>query len=376
MPDPLADLQHDSELLDSLRLQLIAGIGPRLQQALLERFGHPREVLEASLDELRQVPGIGPKLATAVLAGRRPEAAEAELERCRTLGVRLLRKNTEGYPTRLAEICDAPSILYCRGELLPRDGLSVAIVGSRRCTLYGQQQAERLAGALARAGVTVVSGLARGIDSAAHRGALAADGRTVAVLGTGLANIYPPENVELADRICTQGALLSESPLDQQPVPGIFPQRNRIISGMSLGVIVIEASRTSGSLHTARHALEQNREVFAVPGRIDSLASEGCHDLIRDGAALVRNVDDVLEALGPLTAPVRTAAQEVVHNPRELTLNDQEREVLNQVGCEPVHIDQMVQATRLETARVLQTLTVLEMKRLIRRLPGGLVCRY
>jgi DNA processing protein len=271
----------------------------------------------------------------------------------------------------LSEICDPPHVLYCRGEIQSRDRLAIAIVGARRCTVYGRQQAERLADGLARAGVTIVSGLARGIDASAHRGALAAGGRTFAVMATGLAQLYPPEHAGLADEVAASGALLSESRLDQVPVAGLFPQRNRIISGLSLGVIIVEASRKSGALHTARHAMEQGREVFAVPGRIDSLASEGCHDLIRDGATLVRGVDDVLEALGPLVEPVKTEGNGAVHDPRELTLNDQERAVLAHVLADPTQVDEIVRGAGLDSSRVLSTLTVLEMKRMIRRLPGG-----
>jgi DNA processing protein len=241
--------------------------------------------------------------------------------------------------------------------------------------LYGRQQAERLAAALARAGMTIVSGLARGIDAAAHRGALAAGGRTIAVCATGLANLYPPEHKDLAKDIVAAGAVISESPLDRGPSRGIFPQRNRIISGISLGVIIVEASRQSGALHTARHAMEQGREIFAVPGRIDSLASCGCHDLIRDGATLVRDVDDVLQELGPLLQPVARSEGDVVQSPRELTLSDQEREVLNLLSTDPQHIDEVVAASSLETSRVLSTLTALEMRRLIRRLPGGMLVR-
>lgn len=376
MPDASAESAADPALLDILRLQLISGVGPRLQQVLLERFGTPRGILDAPFDALREVPGIGPKISSAIMAAREGRGAEAEWARCRELGVRLLPKEDAAYPSRLREICDPPSLLYCRGELLPRDGLSIGIVGSRRCTIYGQQQAERLAGALARAGLTIVSGLARGIDAAAHRGALAAGGRTIGVLATGVAKVYPPEHAELATQIASQGAVVSEASLEQQPLPGVFPQRNRIISGLSLGVIIVEATRTSGSLHTARHAMEQGRDVFAVPGRIDSLASEGCHDLIRDGATLVRNVDDILEQLGPLATPVRTSETETVHHPRELELNEHERRVLNAVPADPVHLEEVVQATNLEASQVLQTLLVLEMKRLIRRLPGGTLCRY
>ena len=186
---------------------------------------------------------------------------------------------------------------------------------------------------------------------------------------------YPPEHAELAEQIVQQGALLTESPMLQAPVPGLFPQRNRIISGLSLGVIVIEAGRHSGALHTARHAMEQNRDLFAVPGRIDSEASHGCLDLIRDGAALIRGVEDVLEALGPLTKPVKTTPTETVHQPRELQLSDQERIVLNQITLEPIAIDDILRSVSLESSRVLATLTVLEMRKLIRRLPGGFLIR-
>jgi DNA processing protein len=291
------------------------------------------------------------------------------------LGIELVTREDSRFPKPLAQICDPPAVLYCRGTLETRDDLAIAIVGSRRCTVYGRQQAEKLAGALARAGLTIVSGLARGIDGAAHEGALAAGGRTIAVMGTGLANIYPPEHKPLAERVAAQGAVVAESSLDQAPLPGLFPQRNRLIAGMCLGVVVIEATRNSGALHTVRHATEQGREVFAVPGRIDSLASEGCHDLIRDGATLVRHPDDVLQALGPLVAPVRSGDGETVRSARELSLDPQERQILNLVTSDPIHVDEVLRRAEIEASRVLATLTVLEMRRLVRRLPGGHYCR-
>ena len=342
-----------------------------MQQALLQRFGSPAGVLAASSAELQQVDGVGPKLAGAILERADRSAAEIEFNKCREMGIGLITRESTSYPRLLSEICDPPSLLYCRGTLAPQDELAVAIVGSRRCTLYGKQQAERLGGMLAHAGMTVVSGLARGIDAAAHQGALAAGGRTLAIAATGLANVYPPEHVELAEKVAAQGANLSESPLGQKPLSGLFPQRNRIISGLSLGVVIVEASRRSGALHTARHAMEQGRDVFALPGRVDSLASEGCHDLIRDGALLVRHVDDILEGLGPLVEPVRDAAEREVHSPREMTLNDQEREILAHVTLDPIHVDHILRETELDSSRVLATLTVLEVKRHIRRLPGG-----
>lgn len=365
----------DSNTLAALRLNLVAGVGPRTQQSLLAQFGSPAAVFAASEEQLLDVDGIGPKLAASILAARHSQTAEKEWARCREMGITLIPRGSTGYPTPLAQICDPPGVLYCQGTFEARDELALAIVGSRRCTLYGRQQAEKLAGALARAGITIVSGLARGIDASAHQGAMAAGGRTIAVLGTGLANIYPPEHIELSRQVARQGALIAETNLDQAPLPGLFPQRNRIISGLSIGVIVVEATRNSGALHTVRHAMEQGREVFAVPGRIDSLASEGCHDILRDGATLVRHVDDILQALGPLVAPIQSEPGKTVRSARELTLDPQEREVLQLVTVDPIHVDEILRGASIETSRVLATLTVLEMRRLVRRLPGGHYCR-
>ena len=365
----------DAELLDLLRLNLVSGLGPRLYSLLLARFGSPAGILSAAGGELLEVDGVGPKLSSAIALSRTNGQAEQELAAVRAQDIQLLVRGQPSYPRLLQEVCDAPPLLYCRGDLQPADELAVAIVGSRQCTLYGRQQAERFAAALARAGITVISGLARGIDAAAHRGALSAGGRTIAVSATGLNSLYPPEHAELAGEIVAQGATVSESPLDRGPSRGVFPQRNRIIAGMSLGVIIIEANRKSGALHTARHAMEQGREVFALPGRVDCLASQGCLDLIRDGVTLLRTPDDVLEALGPLMQPVKRADGDVIHVPRELNLSEQERTILNQVASDPLHVDQVLAACELETSRVLATLTILEMKRLVRRLPGGYLVR-
>ena len=366
----------DRELIDVLRLNLVPGLGPRTYQLLLERFGSPRGILRASVSQLQEVQNVGPKLAMSLVTHGTESAALEELARTRAAGVSLFVRDTAAYPTSLGRIPDPPTVVYCQGTLVEADGLAIAVVGSRHCTTYGRQQANRLAQALARTGITVVSGLARGIDAEAHRGALEGGGRTIAVCATGLNTIYPPEHVELAAAVAKQGCLLTESPMDQSPKSGLFPQRNRIISGLSLGVVLIEAGRSSGALHTARHAMEQNREVFAMPGRVDSLASLGCLDLIRDGATLIRDVDDVLSALGPLVAPIQRTATEVVRKPAELTLSDQERTILNLVSAESIPVDEVIRAANIEVSRVLSTLTVLEMKRLVRRLPGGFVVRY
>ncbi|MCA9020842.1 MAG: DNA-processing protein DprA [Planctomycetaceae bacterium] len=367
--------ESDQSLLELIQLNLIRGVGPRIRRTLLDQFGSPVQILNAPRQELLNVPGIGTKLADAIIYREAKSTAEDELRRCRENGYQILFEDLPEYPSLLREMPDPPSLLYCNGNLLPEDELAVAIVGSRKCTHYGLQQAEKIAAALARAGITIVSGLARGIDQAAHTGALKAGGRTIAVMATGLAHIYPPEHRELAQAVASQGAIVTEFPLDQAPVAGLFPQRNRIISGFSMGVVLIEAGRKSGALHTARHAYEQGREVFAVPGRIDHPASAGCHDLIRDGAMLVRDVDDILEGLGPAKTPVMTAQNREVHTPRELSLSEFERDVLNLVTLEPQHLNEIVQSSELDSSRILSTLTILEMRKVVKRLPGGFLVR-
>jgi DNA processing protein len=355
-------------------LSRVHGLGPRLTTVLLDHFGSAGTVLQQPREILLQMNGVGPAVADRIIQSD-PREAVQYLNRCRESSVDLYQPCDTQYPAQLVEIIDSPALLHCRGSLQDQDQLAIGIVGSRRCTPYGIQNAGRLAGALVRAGFTIVSGLARGIDAAAHRGALAANGRTIAVLATGVESIYPPEHSELAMQICDHGALVSECPLDQKPRRGLFPQRNRVISGMCQGVIIVEATRRSGALHTARHAMEQGREVFAVPGPVESLTSEGCHDLIRDGVTLIRNVDDVLDQLGPLTTPAKPDAERTVHHPREMVLNPQESEILNAITTTSTPIDDVVRATQLDPSRVLATLTVLEMRRFVRRLPGNMVIR-
>lgn len=365
----------DPEIFDTLRLSLTRGLGPIAQTRLRHRFGAASEIFQASREELLAVEGIGPKLVARIQKQKDSDQVFEEFESCQQLGVKLIRLEDDLYPDGLSEIPDPPQLLYVRGNLNDGDRLGIGIVGSRRCTLYGRQQAERFARELASAGITIISGLARGIDACAHRGAMEGNGRTLAVLGTGVGHIYPPEHEPLAEEVIACGALISEACLRQAPVPGLFPQRNRIISGLSQGVLIVEAARNSGALHTARHALEQGRDVFVIPGRLDSAASEGCHDLIRDGAQLVRHVDDILETLGPLTQPTVTTEGKTVLTPRELNLNDQERALLDLIPLEPGTVDELLRSSSLDDARILATLTVLEMKRLIRRLPGGFVVR-
>ncbi len=361
----------DDELLDLIRLTMVPGVGPQTARALLAKFGSAGRVLSASLANLRAVTNVGPKLAERIAQAEREHDATAELDLCRRMGVTIVPRGDPGYPPSLENIPDPPSLLYVKGQVEPRDQLAVAVVGSRHCTPYGARVAERLAGALARVGITVVSGLARGIDAAAHRGALKAGGRTLAVLANGLATVYPPEHEDLARAVAEGGAMLSEMPMRQSPLAGLFTQRNRVIAGLSLGVVVVEATPRSGSLSTAHHAMEQNREVFAVPGPVDSLSSRGCHRLIRDGARLVETVDDILEELGPLVKEVRPAPDEPpVRHPAELALTDVERSLLGRLDDTPTGVDDLIAATGLTAAQVMATLSVLEMKRMVRRQPG------
>ncbi len=373
--DDFAGPRADRGRLDLLCLTMVPGVGPLTCRALLDRFGTATRVLDAPTSSLRDVPNVGPKLAGALRSARQDFDPTAELAEARRLGVAIVARGEPGYPPPLEQLVDAPPLLYVRGAIEPRDPLAIAIVGARHATPYGLRIADRLAAGLARVGITVVSGLARGIDAAAHRGALRAGGRTLAVLGNGLGAIYPPEHEDLARSVAGSGALLSESALGVLPLPGMFPQRNRLIAGLSLGVVVVEAATRSGSLSTATHAAEQNREVFAVPGPVDSLQSRGCHALIRDGAKLVETIDDILEELGPLAAvlPADPGEPEAAR-PAHLPLNDQERAILGLLATDrATGADELIAATGLTASQVMATLSVLEVRRLVRRVPGGFV---
>jgi DNA processing protein len=364
-----------------VRLACVPGIGSRLRRLLLERFGTPQRVFAATPAEIASVGRIGPKLAAAIPALADSAIADDVIALCRKRSVDILLEGRAGYPPLLSRIDDPPGLLFVRGAILPQDSLSVAIVGARHATAYGLKVAEQLGASLARAGYTVVSGLARGIDAAAHRGAMQAGGRTIAVLGSGVLNVYPPEHAELACEVIDSGALISELPPLTEPNVGTFPQRNRIVSGLSLGVVVVQAADRSGALITARLATEQGREVFAVPGAIDCRMSRGCHQLIRDGAKLVASVDDILEEFGPLFETATTADGRVVNSAAELQLGDIEQQVL--AACDalaggaskPVAIDDLVDSSGLAASQVLATIGVLEMRRLIRRLPGSQIVR-
>ncbi len=371
----LIDHSPQPDIRSILRLSMVSGVGPRIRQALLDRFETAANVFTAAPSELRGVPGVGPKVCQAIVFAKTGIDVDAELQRCHDHNIQLVFDHEEAYPDSLRELPDPPGVIFIKGDLQPHDTMAIAIVGTRHASNYGKAQARRLASELSRAGMTIVSGLARGIDVAAHRGALEAGGRTIAVLGSGLLSIYPPEHKDLAEKIAKQGAVISELPPKQQPAKGNFPQRNRIVSGLSLGVIVVEAAERSGASITARLAAEQNREVFAVPGRVDQRTSRGCHRLLKEGACLVESVDDVLESLGPLFEAVPDADGQMVHHPAELQLNDQERKVLAAIEKDPTSIDQIVVSCGLQVSQVLATISVLEMRRLIQRVSGNLVQR-
>jgi DNA processing protein len=361
----------DSETRDLLALHLLPGLGPRLTKALLERFGSAASVLKASASELRAVPHIGDHLAQKLVEAMRALNIEPELELLQKHQVRVVPAHSSEYPASLKTIADPPGLLYVRGSLDAADQNAVAIVGSRHCTSYGRRIAERLAEELARAGWTVISGLARGIDAAAHRGALNAGGRTLAVLAGGLSQIYPPEHADLADEVAESGAIVSESPMAMAPMSGMFPARNRLISGMSRGVVVVEAAHKSGALLTARHAAEQGRDVFAVPGPVDSPASGGTLQLLKDGAILARNAEDILSVWG--AAPRRAGVTPGSSLPEKAkpSLVGVQQQVWEALGQEAVHADELVQRLGVGVSELGTTLMMLEMQGVVRRLPGN-----
>jgi DNA processing protein len=366
-----------AELRDLLTLSLVPGVGPRLTAALLERFGSAAAALRASIADLSAIPFITPRLAESIQQASQRSDVDGEVQRLERHSVRLIALDSPEYPQSLKNINDPPYLLYARGALSAADANAVALVGSRHCTDYGRRVAARLATGLVRAGVTVISGLARGIDGAAHRAALEAGGRTLAVLAGGLSRIYPPEHTELAREVEASGALLTESKMDQGPLAGLFPVRNRIISGLSKVVVLIEAAEKSGALITASHAADQGRTVMAVPGSVESASSGGTNDLIRKGAVLCRSVEDILEELhgvSAMAAAEKKAASAPAPPPAPSGpppgLDEEQRRIW-QALTEACHLDQLVQRLGLGVPQLSGTLMMMEMKKVVRRLPGN-----
>jgi len=339
---------------------LVPGIG-RVRIGQLESyFGNLENAWQAGPFELKQADLD--KSAIRAITSRRPEVSlEAEMEKLERYGVTVVTCHDEDYPSRLKEIHDYPPLLYIRGTLLPEDEWCLAVVGTRRATVYGRQVTEEIVADLARNRITIASGLAKGIDTVAHRSTLEAGGRSLAIFACGLDSVYPSENSELARRIMQQGALISEYPLGTKPRADNFPRRNRIMSGLSLGVLVVEAGETSGAMITARLALEQNREVFAIPGSILSPVSKGTNHLIQDGAKLVRDYTDILEELN-LTAVARQIEMKEIIPP-----SDTESLLIRHLTAEPVHIDEVCRSSGLPVATVSSTLAMMELKGLIKQ---------
>jgi len=379
--------QHSVDIEKWLKLIRLDNVGPTTFGKLIKHFGSVDRALGTSVSELAKIDGIGFKTAEQIAATRDKFDTTAELDLADKLGVWIIHLDDKRYPPVLKQIYDPPPVLYIKGSLTRRDNLCISIVGSRRCSIYGQEQSSRLAHFLASAGFTICSGMARGIDTAAHQGALSAKGRTIAVQGCGLANIYPPENKKLFGLIVESGACISELPLQYEPLSENFPPRNRIISGLSLGTIVVEAGSNSGALITARAALENNREVMAVPGKIDSPLSKGTHLLIKQGAKLIESVEDVMEALGYIgqqlqnhTTEAAVKASEKIETPlfdaSQLNLSDYEKTIYDYLTKEPSHIDQIIAETDQEPGVINAGLISLRLKGLIKQLPGNLFMKH
>ena len=357
------------DLRSWLILQNVPGIGPSRFRAAVERLGSPGAVLRASIRELMSVPGINEKTAATIRHYRDTQEIDRQLTAMERADARAISWLDPEYPERLREIHHLPPVLFIRGTLTPSDAHSLAIVGSRSATAYGRMMAERLARDLSARGITLVSGMARGIDSLAHRAALSGGGRTLAVLGCGVDVVYPPENAELQKGIIRHGAVISEFPMGTRPEGPNFPRRNRIISGLSLGVIVIEAGEGSGALLTAEYARDQNREVFAVPGNVNVPKSRGTNELIKQGAKLVGGVEDVLEELTGILVE-QTAPRPPAPIPPDLPPD--ERSVLEVLSETPKHIDTICAEINFEPGRTLAALLSLELSGRVRQQSGKL----
>jgi len=353
-----------------ISLNMMERVGPVSVRSLVSALGSATAIFEAGPQDLAAVPEVSRDVVQAIINQRHALDWRQEMSRAASQGVRIVTWVDEEYPEPLRAIHDPPLALYVRGTLRASDRQSIAVVGTRRPTHYGREIAAQLASQLARAGFTIVSGMAEGIDAAAHRAALKSNGRTLAVLGGGMNRLYPPSHAELSEAIAAAGAVLSEFPMDRPPDRTTFPIRNRIVSGLSKGVVVVEAGLKSGAMITARMALEQGRQVFAVPGRVDSSASQGCHALIREGAPLVTGAADILSEFEILLPAVGTSFQEARSRPQ---LSAEEAVILDCLSGGEMDVDTLIRSSGLSAAAVNALLVSLEMKRLVRVLPGRMV---
>ncbi|GAB6268238.1 MAG: DNA-processing protein DprA [Smithella sp.] len=358
-----------------IALKSIPGVGNITFPALMDKFGSISDIFTAPLSELRIIPGISQNTATAIAGFKNWDKIKEELELLDKNKINVITCQDKLYPAKLLNIYDRPPLIYVRGNLKNED-INIAIVGSRMASTYGKYTTEKISRELALKGLTIVSGMARGIDSTAHRGAITAHGRTIAVLGSGLDVIYPPENKKLFDDIIQNGAVISEFPPGTPPLSANFPTRNRIISGMSYGVVIIEAGEKSGSLITARLALEQGREVFAVPGSIDSAGSRGTNKLIKQGAILIENIDDILEEIMPqiefttaLKTP-RASGPAIIEKKSHEILDEVDQKIFDFVSRGRIHIDDLISSTGLPSSGILSALTKMELRGIVEQHPG------
>ncbi len=363
---------YEEEVFYCLALSFVKDVGPLSARKLLARFKRPQNIFSASIEELAGCQDIGVKRAESIKAFQNWKAVEEHLNKIKNYGITLLRYTDSLYPQSLRELDDAPLLLYCKGNMLKEDALSIAVVGARGMTDYGRKVASQISSALASAGITVVSGLARGIDTVAHVGAIRAKGRTIAVMGSGIDIVYPPENKRLYEQIASSGCIISEFPLETPPEKHNFPRRNRLISGLSLGVLVVEAAQSSGSLITAEYALQQNKEVFAVPGRIDSMLSRGTNQLIRKGARLVQSAEDIIEELLP---QLKGMIKGMPSEEEPLEISDKEKAIFSRLREEPQHIDNILRDSGISAEEALSLLLNLEIKGIVRQIEGKRFCK-
>jgi len=360
-----------------LILNAIPGLGNIRIRQLLEFFGSAQNVLKATYQQLMAIGALPKNVIHHLKSFKIDEFLKGEEKLLNENGLKFLVLSDSDYPQNLKEIPDPPVLVYLKGDVSSEDHLAIAIVGSRHASLYGLMMAEKLALGLSELGITVVSGMAKGIDTSAHRGALKAHGRTMAVLGSGLLNIYPSENIPLSKEIASHGAILSEYPLTMPPLAGNFPRRNRIVSGLSLGTVVVEATLRSGALITSRFALEQGREVFAVPGKVDNPTAQGTHHLIKQGAKLIGGVEDILTELSVQMKDIirekksRVVSREIM--PVELTA--EEKRIFCLLKNDAQHIDELVMSSQTTTSQILPVLLNLELKKVVKQLPGKMFVR-
>jgi DNA processing protein len=348
-----------------LALKMVRGIGNVSYRQLLARFSSPQSVFAVSFTNLTNA-GLRPDVARAITTFQQWNEVEQELEKIARHQVRVLTWAEEEYPGNLRQIHDPPPFFYVRGEFLPQDCLAIALVGSRAASAYGRDVTRELAMGLAEQGITIVSGLARGIDAQAHAATLAVKGRTIAVLGSGLDIIYPSEHKSLAEAIAGGGAVVSEFGMGSKPAAVNFPYRNRVISGLALGTVVVEATEKSGSLITIQYALDQGREVFAVPGNVSAGRSRGTNRLIKQGAKLVENVEDILDEIAPALRREEKQAAQFLQTP----LVGDAKSIFCLLTDEQMHVDTLITKSGLSPARVLEVLLGLELKGLVTQLPG------